>query len=224
MAKKAYAKGAGKMKKGNSKLAIMLILTLLIVFLSPVQSQGNQMANTTEDYQVIPDEAIRLRILANSDKKNDQVLKREVRDAVNAEITKWVDDLTSIQSATNLIQERLPEIEKIVANVLQEKNIDQTSEVEYGDNIQFPTKLYGPYIYPAGKYKAILITLGDGKGANWWCVLFPPLCFLDFSNGTTVAQNDLDINELDEEQLQMLQEQKQPVEVKFFLKELINRS
>ena len=58
--------------------------------------------------------------------------------------------------------------------------------VKFG-KVQFPTKLYGQFLYPAGEYQAILITLGSGEGANWWCVLYPPLCFLDFSNGVAVS-------------------------------------
>ena len=60
--------------------------------------------------------------------------------------------------------------------------------MEFG-KVQFPTKLYGEFLYPAGEYQAILITLGEGTGANWWCVLYPPLCFLDFSNGVAVQSD-----------------------------------
>ncbi len=140
--------------------------------------------------QVIPDEAIRLRILANSDSDEDQAIKRKVRDAVNAEITVWVAELTSIEAARELIQERLPEIEKIVARVLEKENSNQSYTVDYGRNVQFPTKLYGQFLYPAGEYEAILISLGEAEGANWWCVLFPPLCFLDFSTGDAVEASD----------------------------------
>ncbi|ONK25079.1 stage II sporulation protein R [Bacillus sp. VT-16-64] len=141
-----------------------------------------------EEIQVIPQEAIRLRILANSDGHQDQEVKRSIRDAVNQEITTWVEHLTSIEEARRLIQSRLPEIEQIANRELEKSSIDYDAEVEFG-NIQFPTKLYGNYLYPAGNYEAILITLGEGKGANWWCVLFPPLCFLDFSTGAAVNTN-----------------------------------
>jgi stage II sporulation protein R len=63
-------------------------------------------------------------------------------------------------------------------------------KVDFGQ-AEFPTKLYGQYLYPAGEYEAVIITLGEGDGANWWCVLFPPLCFLDFSNGTAVSQSPI---------------------------------
>jgi stage II sporulation protein R len=135
---------------------------------------------------VIPGEAIRLRILANSDFEEDQAIKRKVRDAVNAQITLWVQDLTSMEKARTVIKAKLPEIQAISEQVVQEQRSNQSVNVEFG-KVQFPTKLYGQFLYPAGEYQAILITLGSGEGANWWCVLYPPLCFLDFSNGVAVS-------------------------------------
>jgi stage II sporulation protein R len=135
---------------------------------------------------VIPGDAIRLRILANSDLESDQALKRKVRDAVNAKITLWVKDLTSLEKAKTVINEKLPEIQAIAERVVKDQGSNQTVKVKFGE-VQFPTKLYGQFLYPAGDYQAILITLGEGKGANWWCVLYPPLCFLDFSNGVAVS-------------------------------------
>ncbi|WP_449538078.1 stage II sporulation protein R [Ferdinandcohnia sp. Marseille-Q9671] len=193
---------------------------------------------------VIPDEAIRLRILANSDSDKDQELKRMVRDEVNAEITEWVAELTSIEAARELIQERLPEIEKIVARVLERENSDQSYTVGYGSNVQFPTKLYGEFLYPAGEYEAILISLGEAKGANWWCVLFPPLCFLDFSTGDAIEASDEEGKDVEVEEEEKAEKDKKEkkedkedkkenedkedneaqedeVEVKFFLVEFI---
>lgn len=72
---------------------------------------------------------------------------------------------------------------------MKEKGAHQSVSVQF-NKISFPTKLYGNMVYPAGKYEAILITLGNGEGANWWCVLFPPLCFLDFSNGEAVKDQE----------------------------------
>lgn len=168
------------------------------------------------DYQVIPDEAIRLRILANSDEEKDQQIKREVRDEVNKVVSRWVADITDIEEARELIQERLPEIDELVGEVLQESDENREYTVDYGKNITFPMKLYGDYLYPAGEYEAILITLGEGDGSNWWCVLFPPLCFLDFSFGTTVEAKD---GELDQEL-----EEEEETEIKFFLFEWLGWS
>lgn len=167
---------------------------------------------------VIPDEAIRLRILANSDSDEDQALKRKIRDEVNKEITKWVEQLTSVEAARTLIQKRLPEIEEIVGKVLEKENSDQAYTVEYGSSVSFPTKLYGEFLYPAGNYEAILISLGKAKGANWWCVLFPPLCFLDFSNGQAVDTSDEGEKKITSEvNMDNKEKDEEEVEVRFFL-------
>lgn len=149
---------------------------------------------------MIPDDAIRLRILANSDSSKDQEIKRRVRDALNEEIASWVEDIDDIEKARALIADKTEEIESIVADTLSKYNAEQAFTVKYNDEVQFPTKIYGSYLYPAGEYEAVLITLGEGEGSNWWCVLFPPLCFLDFANGTTVEAEDDDLEMKDPEQ------------------------
>ncbi|WP_318506792.1 stage II sporulation protein R [Bacillus sp. T3] len=163
--------------------AYILLLSFATIF--SLYIPKSEVAATEET--VIPNEAIRLRILANSDSNEDQALKRKVRDAVNAEITLWVQDLTSLEAARTTIKAGLPDIQKIAEQIVAEENAKQTVKVEFG-KVNFPTKLYGQFLYSAGEYEAILITLGEGKGANWWCVLFPPLCFLDFSNGVAVSE------------------------------------
>ncbi|ANB55850.1 stage II sporulation protein R [Anoxybacillus sp. B7M1] len=170
------------------KLAIVLYIFLLAIGVF-VNVYGQQTEAGENAQVMIPDQAIRLRILANSDSDEDQALKRKVRDAVNEQINGWVAHLTSFSQAEQVIRLHLPDIEKTVADVLKKEKSDQTYHVQFG-KVHFPTKIYGNYIYPAGEYQAILITLGEGKGANWWCVLFPPLCFLDFSNGEAVKAEE----------------------------------
>jgi len=203
------------MRKQKIIWGVTVLTLLMMMFPMTLQGQSNTDNLDMDDYKIIPDEAIRLRILADSDDKKDQELKRDVRDAVNAEITEWVEELTSIEAARDIIQSRLGDIEDIVENVLEEHNQSQSYTVDFG-NVEFPAKLYGSYIYPAGTYEAILITLGEGRGANWWCVLFPPLCFLDFSNGTSVAENEEESTEDKKEEFASA-DGKKDVEVKFFL-------
>ncbi|MEI5909072.1 stage II sporulation protein R [Bacillus spongiae] len=160
---------------------VMLSLTTILSLYIPKQEAA------ADEIMVIPDEAIRLRILANSDSNQDQALKRMIRDEVNKQITLWVENLTNIDEARATIQRNLPAIEQIALDVMNEEDVQQALSIDFGE-VQFPTKLYGNYLYPAGEYEAILITLGDGQGANWWCVLFPPLCFLDFSSGTAISK------------------------------------
>lgn len=159
---------------------VVLSLSTILSLYIPKQETA------AKDTIIIPKEAIRLRILANSDTPEDQALKRKVRDEVNKNITKWVKDIDSIKTARKVIKSHLPDLEQIAEKVVKEENSHQSVRVQFS-RVQFPTKLYGQYLYPAGKYEAILITLGKGEGANWWCVLYPPLCFLDFSNGVAVS-------------------------------------
>lgn len=200
-------------------LFLLLFGGLLTAYESPTLAKGNGAF-------VIPDEAIRLRILANSDSKRDQQLKRKIRDEINEHVNEWVQHITSIEEARELIRNRIPEIEKIVQSVLEKENSQQSFAVRYS-KVEFPTKLYGNYLYPAGYYEAILVTLGDGQGANWWCVLFPPLCFIDFSHSEAVTAQESDDNEVLEKQeekvIQKLvkdeKKDKEEIEVKFFIVE-----
>ncbi|WP_350300689.1 stage II sporulation protein R [Peribacillus frigoritolerans] len=176
-------------------LAIIYLLILTIGTIVSIYMPKAEMVGA-EDTKVIPDEAIRLRILANSDAEKDQAVKRLIRDKVNEDITKWVEELTSLDEARDVITSHLPDIQATAEAVIKEQGLEQSVKVDFGQ-AEFPTKLYGQYLYPAGDYEAVIITLGDGEGANWWCVLFPPLCFLDFSNGTAVSQSPI-VEEEDE--------------------------
>ncbi len=170
------------MKTKHAVLSYILILTLGTIVSLYIPKQE---ITTAQEPMVIPQEAIRLRILANSDLEKDQNVKRLVRDEVNKEITKWVGNLTSQEEAKKVIKAGLPELQTIAEKVVAAEGLDQDVKIDFG-KVQFPTKLYGQYLYPAGEYEAVLITLGKGEGANWWCVLYPPLCFLDFSTGNAV--------------------------------------
>ncbi|MGA9288491.1 MAG: stage II sporulation protein R [Anaerobacillus sp.] len=189
-----------------------LINLLISIFILSFSLQSSQAALAGQ--QVIPDEAIRLRILANSNTDEDQTVKRRIRDQVNESINGWVADLTSIDASRKVIQSHLDEIETIVSEQLEIIGSNDTFSVTFGE-VAFPTKLYGDFVYPAGDYEAVLITIGEGLGDNWWCVLFPPLCFLDFSNGDAVqAQSD--------DTPTAVEEPSEDIEVDFFLVKIID--
>jgi stage II sporulation protein R len=185
--------------------AIVYIITSLLVLVMSWEAQRS-MSVAASNMITIPEEAIRLRILANSDSPKDQWLKREIRDHVNAEITKWVTELDSIENARDVIESQLDKIEAIVEYELNRIGVKDSFTVQFNE-VQFPTKLYGNVVYPAGIYEAVLITIGEGKGENWWCVLFPPLCFIDFANGDAVEGSD---------------HEQEEVEVRFFVVEVFH--
>ncbi|MEI4801094.1 stage II sporulation protein R [Bacillus sp. FJAT-51639] len=202
------------------KQAIAYLLLLLIG--AQMIAHFGYMKADAKGPVVIPKEAIRLRILANSDSKEDQELKRKVRDEVKAQIDGWVAELKSFEDARRVIQSRIPELQQTVAKTLKREGSKETFTVQFNKHIKFPTKVYGNFIYPAGEYEAVLVTIGKGEGANWWCVLFPPMCFLDFSSGTAVKreENVVQAETIDEDDIEENYAQKEIVkeEVKQSLK------
>lgn len=137
--------------------------------------------------QLIPQESIRLRILADSDAPQDQWIKRQIRDALIERMSLWVQGPQDIESAREIVRSRLGDLEGVVGEVLSRNGFADTYTVELGP-VPFPAKMYGNVVYPAGVYEALLVTVGSGQGQNWWCVLFPPLCFVDLTAGEAIVR------------------------------------
>jgi stage II sporulation protein R len=212
--------GEEKTMKKRNHFFILILISLAVMFLF-FETQ-TKVANATMNASVkIPEESIRLRILANSNTAADQKLKRDIRDEVNAQITTWVDELSTLSEAREIIRKQLPAVEEIVQNKLNEAGIEKTFSVEL-NKVAFPTKMYGDYIYPAGQYEAVLITLGEGEGKNWWCVLFPPLCFLDFENGDAVKENKEGKSDKAETASAEEADETEEIQTKFFVVELFD--
>ncbi|TWH48390.1 stage II sporulation protein R [Sporomusa sp. KB1] len=142
------------------------------------QKHGVPVTPNSSDY-------VRLHILANSDSVQDQQLKLKVRDAVIAYLTPYVKDVTDAQAAKNIIANRQEELVLVAKNTLAENGVDYPVAIQIG-SFEFPVRSYGSLVLPAGEYQAVRILLGEAAGQNWWCVLFPPLCFIDGTN-TTLA-------------------------------------
>ncbi|MCL6454671.1 MAG: stage II sporulation protein R [Alicyclobacillus sp.] len=133
----------------------------------------------------IPTDALRLRIIANSDSTVDQDTKRAVRDAIVMQVAQLVQNAKSEQQAQEIVTRALPQLLATARQVTQARGAHYAVRGVVGEE-PFPTKLYGNQVYPAGDYQALVITLGRGQGQNWWCVLFPPLCFIDIADGDAV--------------------------------------
>lgn len=155
-------------------------VVLLVALLAMAWENAQNNAAIVEG--AIPVEAIRLRILANSDSAPDQAVKRHVRNAVARELERLVAGAGSPAEARAAIAGALPELEAMVKRELEARGFGYGAGVKLGP-VPFPAKIYGGRVYPAGEYEALLITLGKGRGENWWCVLFPPLCFADAVGG-----------------------------------------
>lgn len=146
---------------------IVIILAIIIGILSI----------NKEEKVIIPKESIRFRIIANSDSDKDQELKKEIVRNLSTEILN-ANNMKTIDDTRQYIQKELPRFESIVNKTLEDRNDNRNFHINYGKNY-FPEKEYKNVIYKEGEYESLVITLGDGKGENFWCVLFPPLCLID---------------------------------------------
>ncbi len=128
---------------------------------------------------------IRLHVLASSDSAADQAVKLQVRDAVIAYLTPYFAGIHSADAAHQIIENHKPELLAVAQSVVNKSSHPYGVQIETGV-FQFPIKSYGNLVLPAGKYEAVRILLGEAQGKNWWCVLFPPLCFVDGTQATAV--------------------------------------
>ena len=127
-----------------------------------------------EEEIIIPNKAIRFRVIANSDSVEDQMKKMEIKSAVEKEVYTLINGEGNISQVRNIIEDNMDTIKDIV----EEYNVPYN--INYGNNY-FPSKTYKGIMYPAGNYESLVITLGNGVGSDFWCVLFPPLCLIDNS-------------------------------------------
>lgn len=124
----------------------------------------------------VRDRVIRLHILANSDSTADQHLKMQVRDAVTTAAAGWLDGAQDTEKALTLAREHLPVIQQVAQRTVHEAGYRYPVTVTL-DKTYFTTRQYDTITLPAGTYQAVRIEIGEAKGQNWWCVVFPPLCF-----------------------------------------------
>ncbi|MCR4442103.1 MAG: stage II sporulation protein R [Peptococcaceae bacterium] len=155
----------------NKKYACFLFLVIL--FLSLLAADGA--AGDTPPL-------IRLHILANSDSEHDQYLKYKVRDRIVLTMAEKLSQSTGLDESRNILRASLNSMEEEASSTLRELGSRDKVKAYYGC-FEFPTKYYGALTLPAGRYEAVKLVIGEGKGANWWCVLFPPLCFVKVNSG-----------------------------------------
>ena len=126
---------------------------------------------------LIPKKSIRFRVIADSNQKEDQYIKKEVVNNLKNKISK-LEFSNSLRDNRRKIRKQIPEFKQVVEDTLSKNNYNKTYNINYGMNY-FPEKEYKGTVYKEGDYESLVITLGDGLGKNFWCVLFPPLCLLE---------------------------------------------
>jgi stage II sporulation protein R len=175
-------------------ILILLSLFILISAISYVDAVSNNIA----------DSIFRLHVIANSDSKEDQELKLKVRDELLSYMNIISKDSKSKQEAMQIANEHKEEFTQIAEKVIKENGYNYTVNVQIG-KADFPTKYYGDITLPAGTYDALKVQIGEAKGQNWWCVMFPPLCFVDVSTGIVPDNSKQELKQsLDNEEYDLI--------------------
>lgn len=156
---------------------IFILITLFIIYTCICA-----FSYTNAVFSNISDNVFRLHVIAASDSEDDQSLKYIVRDSVLKYVNKITNKLESKEQIIETVSNNTEEIKKIAEETIKLNGYNYNVEVEIG-NFNFPTKTYGDVSFPSGNYDALRIKIGEAKGQNWWCVMFPPLCFVDASSG-----------------------------------------
>ena len=174
------------------KILLIICIILLMSFLTNIKKVNSEEI-------IIPKEAIRLRVLANSNEEIDQKIKMKLSIELQKEISSLLKDTENIEEARIKIKNNIELLNLKAKEILKEENYDKKFTITFGNNF-FPEKKYNGVIYEKGYYESLLVTIGHGEGNNWWCVLFPPLCLMEANESETGE-----------------------IEYKFFVKELIDK-
>ncbi|MGG7214551.1 stage II sporulation protein R [Clostridium nigeriense] len=164
----------------RNKILIVVLILIILNLSSCTSIESGQGFNLDNElvYEDIVNEIIRFHVIANSNSDEDQSLKLKVRDKVIEFVSSNLRDAKSLDEARQFLIDNKSDIESIAKAVVNENgysyNVTSTLSRE-----NFPDKVYGDVVFPQGEYEAYRILIGEAKGENWWCVMFPPLCFVD---------------------------------------------
>ncbi len=181
------------------KIIVLLFLLTLFTFVSAL----SYVRAVSQD---IADSVFRLHVIANSDSKQDQDLKLKVRDELLKYMNNLAENCSSKEEVIQLAKENQDKFKQIAEQTITENGFSYSVSVEIGDS-DFPTKTYGDISLPAGTYDALKVKIGEAKGQNWWCVMFPPLCFVDVSSGIVPDESKEELKEnLNDEEYAVISE------------------
>lgn len=191
-------------KRKNRKIwtaaaCIGLILTMItgIMRIHILNREKEELENRlhAEVQQGIAKEIFRLHVVANSDRKEDQDLKLEVKTGIVEYLKNLTGNETTREETKEMALTHLQEIEEEAEKIIKEKGYDYTVEAVV-EKTYFPDKTYGDCTFPAGEYEALNVKIGNGTGHNWWCVLYPGLCFIDDTYGVVTEEGKEELEEI----------------------------
>ena len=149
------------------KIILLITLSILVSYIS-----------SNDEYVEIPSTSIRMRVIAKSNSEKDQSDKRIVKDALEKKLYEVISNSDDYGDVDEKLNQKKDEIDETIKQVLINNNIEDNFTSSYGYNY-FPEKEFKGITYKSGNYRSYVVTLGEGEGENWWCVLYPPLCLID---------------------------------------------
>ena len=180
------------MNKKGIFIAIAIITVSILMSTMYIQKQNRVEVNNENYNESYKDKLIRFHVLANSDSPMDQELKLKVRDNIIENMNSKFEKSSSIEETREIIKENIENMKTIALNEIHKNGKDYDVDIKL-EKSNFPTKSYGKFTLPAGEYEAVRVLIGEAKGQNWWCVMFPPLCFVDVVNGVTDTKTEEDM-------------------------------
>lgn len=163
-------------ENGNSAGKIIVILTVFVLVAATAFGMHRQQKNNDPLQPRIAQKILRFHILANSDSDVDQNVKKRVRDAVGQMLEPKLAAAKGLSDTERIVEENMEEIVATAERTLEENGFSYGASARLA-RVDFPVKTYGNYTFPAGNYEALQVSLGKGEGHNWWCVLYPNMCF-----------------------------------------------
>lgn len=169
-------------EKNKMRTGICIAIAILIAGVSTGMLMERRIwkveAKMAATQQKLADEVLRFHVLANSDSEEDQKLKMKVKESVISYMKKQLPDAGSVEETKQWTGDHVRELEAVAQEVIEKEGYDYSVEAKLTTSY-FPDKTYGDVTFPAGNYEALRIEIGQAKGQNWWCVLYPNLCFID---------------------------------------------
>ena len=210
----------------NSKFKMIITLSFLLFIYTSICAFSYAEYISTD----ISNSVFRLHVLANSDSKEDQDLKYKVRDSLLNYMNSICNNCSNKEEAISLVEKNKDMFKQVALDTIHNEGYNYDVNINIG-NFDFPTKTYGDISLPAGSYDALRVEIGEAKGQNWWCVMFPPLCFVDVSSGIVpgdmqyqLAEKILDENLTDEEFSIVSDTSNKNIQFKFKLLEFFNNT
>jgi len=202
----------------NLKRLLIIFLLFIVYILISVSSYSNAVS------EEISESIFRLHVIANSNSYEDQNLKYLVRDELIKFMNSICANVSSKQEAIKLAQENKNEFYNIAKKVITDNGFNYDVNIDIG-NFTFPTKTYGDISLPAGFYDALKVEIGSSSGQNWWCVMFPSLCFVDITEGIVPEESKQNLQDnLGEENYNLIASNKFEFKLKFKLVELFENA